>query len=201
MGTYMAAYIEVDHSEGSPPFTDPMQVYSLTQGSFAFRKDYDVFDALAGGRDAAMAPEDREPSCAPLFAPRGLPSPCSLAVGWDYFRLVADPPVLPDRHFWPEWRCVSSAVAAQWLQKEGCHEAKFVQWFNCEPEGRVWRVVSVPGRYNASWLLLDEFDAALKHHGLDLTMLPVEHRIIRAALSQLAERHGPARVRLVVWFS
>src|SRR5262249_33711861 len=66
VGTYMSAYVEVDHGEGSPPFSDPMQVHSLTEGSFAFNKDYEVFDALAGGRDAAMAPEDRDPSRSPL---------------------------------------------------------------------------------------------------------------------------------------
>lgn len=197
----MSAYVEVDRGAGSPPFTDPVPVHSLTEGSFAFGKDYVVFDALAGGRDASMAPEDRDPGAAPLIAPRGMPSPCSPPVGWDYFRLVADPPALPDRSFWPEWRCVSSAVAAEWLRDRGSHEAEFFQWFNCEPGGRVWRVVSVPGLYNASWLRPDEFDAALRHHGLDLAALPVEYRIIRTALSQLGEQHGQDRVRLVVGFS
>lgn len=201
MGTYMSAYVEVDRGVGWPPFTDPVQVHSLTEGSFAFGQDCDVFDALAGGRDAAMAPEDRDPRAAPLIAPRGMPSPCSPSVGWEYFRLVADPPVLPDRYFWPEWGCVSSAVAAEWLRGKGCHEAEFFQWFNCEPKGRVWRVVSVPEHYNASWLRPAELDAALKHHGLDLARLPAEYRIVRMALSQLGEQHGQERVRLVVWSS
>jgi hypothetical protein len=77
----MSAYIETDQGERSPPFSDPVRVRSLTDGSFAFGKDYEVFDALAGGRCAAMAPEDQDPSRAPLFAPRGIPSPCSLVVG------------------------------------------------------------------------------------------------------------------------
>jgi hypothetical protein len=201
MGTYMSAYIEVDDGAPSPPFSDPMQILSLTEGSFSFGKDYEVFDALAGGRDAAMAPEDRDPRRAPLFAPRGMPSPCSQSVGWDYFRLVAEPPNMPNCYFWPEWRCVSPALAAEWLRAKGCHEAEVLQWFNCEPEGRVWRVVSQPGLYNASWLRLDEFDAALKHHGLELAALPVEYRIIRSALAQLVEQYGPKRVRLVIWFS
>ena len=201
MGTYMSAYVEVDHGDGSPPFADPVQIHSLTEGSFVFCKDYEVFDALAGGRDAAMAPEDRDPNRVPLFAPRGMPSPCSLDVGWDYFRLIADPPRLPNHHFWPEWRWVSAAVAAEWLQDQGCHEAEFLQWFNCGPGGRVWRVVSAPGLYNASWLRLDEFDAALEYHALDLMTLPVEYRILRAVLSLLVEQHGRERVRLVIWFS
>lgn len=200
MGTYMSAYIEVDHGDRSPPFSDPVQVHSLTEGSFAFDKDYEVFDALAGGRDATMAAEDRDPSRAPLFAPRGMPTPCSPAVGWAYFYLVAEPTNLPNRYFWPEWRCVSPPVAADWLRNKGCHEAEFFQWFNCEPQGRVWRVVSEPGLYNASWLRLDEFDAALKHRGLMVVALPVEYRIIRAALLQLTDQYGQERVRLVVWF-
>jgi hypothetical protein len=69
----MSAYIEVDKGEGSPTFADPRQVFSLTEGSFWFGKDYEVYDALAGGRDAALAPEDRDPSRAPLIAPRGMP--------------------------------------------------------------------------------------------------------------------------------
>jgi hypothetical protein len=198
----MSAYVEVDYGERWPPFSDPVQVHSLTEGSFAFGKDYEVFDALAGGgRDASMALEDRDPRRAPLIAPRGMPSPCSPAVGWEYFRLVAEPPNLPNHHFWPERRCVSPAVAAEWLGNKGCHEARIFQWFNCEPEGRVWRVVSAPGLYNASWLRLSEFDAALKQHGLRLAALPVEHRISRAALSVLGDRHGLERARLVAWFS
>ncbi len=200
MGTDMSAYIEVDYGKDAPPFSDPMQVYSLTNGSFVV-EGYAVFDALAGGRDAVMAPEDRDPNRAPLFAPRGMPAPCSAAVGWDYYRLIADAPDLPNRYFWPAWRCVSSDVAADWVQKEHCHEAEFVQCINCGPEGRVWRVVSAPGHYNASWLRLDEFDSALKHHGLDLVALPVEYRIIRGALSELVKVYGLERARLVVWFS
>jgi hypothetical protein len=92
-------------------------------------------------------------------------------------------------------------VAEDWLTKEGCHEAEFVQWFNCGPKHRVWRVVSAPGLYNASCLRLDEFDDSLKHHSLDLKDLPVEYRIVRAAMSMLVDEHGPERVRLVVWFS
>ncbi len=184
------------------PFTCRLpHVHSLTEGSFAFGKDYEVFDALAGGRDSAMALQDREPTRAPLLAPRGMPSPCSPAVGWDYFRLVAEPSDLPDRHFWPPWRRVSPREAAEWLQDMRCHEAEFFQWYNCEPEGRVWRVVSAPGLYNASWLRLDEFDAALKHQGLALARLPIEYRILRTALSLLVEQHGQERVRLVIWFS
>jgi hypothetical protein len=197
----MSAYVEVDHGESLPAFCDPVKVYSLTEGSFTFDKDYEVFDALAGGRDATMAPEDRDPSRVPLFATRGMPSPCSLTVGRDYYRLVADPPDLPDRHFWPQWGCVSSAVAAEWVRDKGCGEAEFLQWFNCVPENLLWPVVSVPGVYNATWLRPDEFDAALRHHGLKLARLPAVYRIIRSALALLSEQHGSERVRLVLWFS
>ena len=57
----MNAYVELDYDKRSQPFTDPTQVYSLTNGSFALDKGYQVFDALAGGRNSVMAPEDQDP--------------------------------------------------------------------------------------------------------------------------------------------
>ena len=71
MGTYMSAYVEFDDASSSPPFSDPAQVRSLTAGSFGFGKDYEVFDALAGGRDSAMAIEDRDPSLCATVSPSG----------------------------------------------------------------------------------------------------------------------------------
>lgn len=201
MGTYMSAYIEVDYGRQATPFSDPVKVHSITDGSFSFDKSYDVFDALAGGRYAQMAPEDRDSRAAPLIPARGMPSPCSAAVGWDYFRLVAEPPHLPDPHFWADYRVVSSHTAEEWLQHEHCHEAEFFQWFNCKPPGQTWRVVSAPGLYNASWLTLHDLDASLAHHGLNLETLPVQFRVLRSCLCLLVEEYGMDRVRLVVWFS
>lgn len=202
MGTYMSAYIEIDYGKQLLPFSDWKQVHSLTEGSFTFDKDYEVFDALAGGREDSAPPEDRDPNRAPLFAPRGMPSPCSQAVGWNYFYLITESSDLPNEHFWPAWRCVTPEMAAAWVRDRGCHEAEFLQWIACwPPEGRTWRVVSAPSQYNASWLNADEFDAALAHHGLELQKLPVEYRILRSALSLLIETHGQQRVRLIVWFS
>src|SRR5262249_40529863 len=160
-----------------------------------------VFDALAGGRNSAMSPEDQEPASIPLIPPRGMPTPCSAAVAQDYYYIVAEATEPPDHYVWPAHRCVLPPVAEGWLTKAGSHEDEFVQWFNCGPKRRVWRVVSAPGLYNASWLRLDEFDLSLKHHSLELKNLPVEYRIIRAAMSMLVDEHGPERVRLVVWFS
>jgi hypothetical protein len=201
MGTYMSAYIEVDHGNQSQPFSDPMQIYSFTEGSFVFGKDYDVFDALAGGREAKLAPEDREGTHVPLFTPRGMPSPCSSAVGWNYFYLVAEEHDLPNEYFWPKWRCIPPAVAAEWLQDKGCHESTFLQWINWGPGERIWKVVSEPETYNASWLWLHEIEAAVTYHGLEWSRLPVEYSILNSAMSLLLNQHGPNRVRLVIWFS
>jgi hypothetical protein len=201
MGTYMSAFIEVDHSNGLLRFSDPVQIYSLTEGSFSFGKDYEVFDALAWGRDSQMSPEDRDPARRPLIAPRGMPSPQSLVVAESYFYLVAAPPDLPDPHFWPAHRCVAPGTAEEWARQRGVVTSEVVQWFNCGPRDRTWQVVAEPGLYNASWLLLPEFDVALAHHRLRLEELPAEYSIVRQALALLGQQHGEERVRLVVWFS
>jgi hypothetical protein len=201
VGTYMSGYLEIDYGDHTPPFSDPVRIHSLTEGSFSFGKDYDVFDALGDGRNGAMRLEDRDPECVPLISPKGMPSPCSLEVGWDYFYLVADQSDLPNPGFWPQTRCVPPAVAESWLREKGSHEAEFFQWYNCPAEGRRWRVISDPVNYNASWLKLDEFDAALAHHNLNLADIPIEYRVIRTAFSQLVEKYGSDRVRFVIWFS
>jgi hypothetical protein len=202
MGTYMSAFIEVDHSESSRPFSDPTQIFSLTEGSFSFGKDYDVFDALAWGRDSQMAVEDRDPRRRPLIAPRGMPSPQSSDVAWDYFYLINESNELPNKYFWPAHRCVSQAIADKWIRERGVSESEVVQWFNCGGQDRIiWRAIAEPGLYNASWLLLSEFDASLAHHNLRLGELPTEYSILHQALSLLVQGHGPERVRLVLWFS
>ncbi len=131
-----------------------------------------------------------------------MPSPQSLDVAWDYFYLIAESDDLPNRHFWPVDRCVSQQTADKWIREGGVGESKVVQWFNCGERDRIiWKVVAEPGLYNASWLLLSEFDASLTHHNLRLTELPTEYNILYQALSLLGQRHGPERVRLVLWFS
>lgn len=200
MGTYLSAYIEVDNSRAPEPFRDPTQVFSLTEGSFAFDKAYEVFDALAGGREAKMAREDLDPDRVPLFAPRGIPSPCSLDVARGYYFLVARESEAVPAWFWPAHRRVTPDRAAEWVRDRGSHRGEVFQETNGSETGRPWPVVSEPGLYNASWLGPDEFDAALAHHRLELPALPVEFRILRSALGLLAGEHGPARVRLVVWF-
>jgi hypothetical protein len=202
MGTYMSAYLEVDHGIDLAPFTDPTQIYSLTDGSFSFNKDYEVFDALAHGRSILYPVEDQDPKHRPLFAARGMPMPCGPEVAHDYYRLVAEPPDLPNDYFWPNDRCVSPAQASEWLRTGKCHESEAFQHFNCPPCGPLWwPVVSTPGLHNASWLRLDEFDTSLAHHGLELSALRVEYRVLRAAFSLLVDEYGLSRVRLVLWFS
>lgn len=201
MSTCMSAFIEINYGRDSPPFSDSVQIYSLTEGSFVLGKDYEVFDALAWGRDSQMAPEDRDPGRRPLVAPRGMPSPQSLTVAQNYFYLVTPPTDFPDHCFWPAHRCITPVTAAEWVKRHGVAESQVVQSFNCGPQPRRWRVVAEPGLYNASWLSLPEFDAALSHHRLRLKELPVEYSILYQALSLLGQRHGTDRVRLVVWFS
>lgn len=201
MGTYLSAYIEVDYTHAPEPFRDPTQIFSLTEGSFVFDKAYEVFDALAGGREAKMAAEDLDPDRVPLFAPRGIPSPCSLDVACGYYFLVARESKAVPAWFWPAHRRVTPHRAAKWVRDGASHRGEAFQQAMGGEAGRQWPVVSQPGLYNASWLRPDEFDAALAHHRLELTTLLVEFRIVRSALGLLAGEHGPSRVRLVVWFS
>jgi hypothetical protein len=112
VGTYMATFIEVDHGDRQPPFSDPVQIHSLVDGPFNVDRAYDVFDALAGGRESQMAPEDRDAHRLPLIPPRGMPEPCSASVAQNYFYLVCEPADPPDRHVWPAWRCVTPAEAS-----------------------------------------------------------------------------------------
>lgn len=62
MGRHLSAYIEVDHGDCSPPFSDPDQIFSLTEGSFVFDKAYAIFDAIAGAWEGA----ERYALCMPL---------------------------------------------------------------------------------------------------------------------------------------
>ena len=199
MATYMYPFTEIDYGDGLPPFSDVQQIFSLTEGSFNVH-DYTLFDALAGGREDSLAPEDRDPARRPKFAPRGIPTPRSLAVSQCFLYLIDDPIDVsgaPDRHFWPADRCVDPDEADEWVKK-GSVRTEVVQWFN---GNRVWPAVSEPIFYNATWLWLSECDEAIKHHGLSLDALPVEYVIIREALRRIEERYGQQRARLVVWFS
>lgn len=198
VGTYMAAFIEVDHGDGQPPFSDPVTIHSLVDGPFNLDRAYDVFDALAGGRHSHMAPVDRNARRLPLIPPRGMPEPCSASVAQYYFYLVCESADRPNRHVWPEWRCIAPAEAAGWVRDRRSHEANFRSWFN---GNRTWRVVSQPENYGASWLSFADVEASLRHHELTWDSIPVCYRIIRSAMAQLVEEHGASRVRLVVWFS
>ena len=194
----MAAFIEVDRGDGQPPFADPVQIHSLVDGPFNLARAYDVFDALAGGRESQMRPEDRDARQLPLIPSRGMPEPCSSSVAQNYFYLVCEPADPPNRHVWPAWRCITPAEASAWVRDKGSHDASFVQWFN---GSRTWRVVSEPQNCGASWLSLAEVEASLRHHKLAWDSIPVCYRIIRSAMAQLVEERGASRVRLVVWFS
>ncbi len=194
----MATFIEVDCGQGQPPFSDPVQIRSLVGGAFNLPRAYEVFDALAGGREAQMRPEDRDPRLLPLIPPRGMPEPCSDSAAQSYFYLICEPADRPDRNVWPPWRFVTPAEASDWVRKRGSHEASFLQWVNGD---RTWRVASAPENYSATWLSLEEVDASLSHHGIAWDSIPVEYRIIRSAMAQLVDQYGMSSARLIVWFS
>ncbi len=101
-------------------------------------------------------------------------------------------------------------VAEEWVRSKDCSKSTMIQWINVpraatkggklSPDELTWPLVSEPGLRTASWLRLDEFDAALRHRNLNLAELHVGYAIVRNAMSLVAERRGIERVRLVVWF-
>jgi len=206
----MWGFVEVDHSDSESPFTQTASIFSVTEGSFEFDGEYDAFDALAGGREAKTSPEDRDPGRQPLIKPRGMPNPRSVAVAWSYFKIVAEPSNLPNYRFWPSHRCVTPAIADQWVREQGSELSAVIQWFNVppnkgtrRPSGETeleWPAVSEPHYHSASWLHLDEFDAALEHHRLKLADLPLGFSIVRNAMALATERYAADRVRIVIWF-
>ena len=198
MGTDMEVQLEMDESNEEPAFSAARSIHSLTTGSFLVDRDYSIFDALAGGRDSVLPHQDRDPRSAPLFAPRGLPNPCSISVARSYYFLVAKPNDPPNCQFWEPHRCVTPETAKEWLRYEGCHEGKVVQWINGD---RTWRVVSGPGNYNATWLSFDEANASLKHHGLTWDSSPITFRALRDAMACLVREYGSPRVRMTLWFN
>lgn len=201
MGTHIVVFIEIDFGGVVPPFSDPTQIYSLTEGSFLLDRDYRLFDALAGGRSHLLSHEDRDADRIPLISPRGVPSPCSLVVASNYYRLILAPDDrLPDRHFWDKEKCIPSTVADQWTQAGQSIRATVLQWVNSDVEGRTWPVVSLPHLSSPGWLKLDEVDRSLKHHGLDLSETVSTFRILRSAMKSAIEEHHNDRVRLVFWF-
>lgn len=220
MGTSMKAYIEFDCSAVAPPFTDAMQILSLTEGAFSLSRDYLVFDALAGGRQARMAPEDQNPDNTPKYAPKGMPVPQSIEVAQDFFRLVANPEHPPNHYFWPAHRCISTAEAREWMRESECFQSTVIQTVNClgfDPchymadddlapviveHGQIrWHVVAEREFYNPTWLCLEDLDDSLAHRGLELGSIPVEYLILRNSMATLVEKYSRERVRLVIWFS
>jgi hypothetical protein len=147
MGTDIHAFVEIDNGDRGPPFSETRTIVSVTRGSFQIGGGYEAFDALAWGRAAAMAPEDRDPSLIPLIAPRGMPNPRSVAVAWNYFYLVAPPSDMPNRWFWPQDRCVTPDVAEEWVRSKDCSKSTMIQWINVPRQrlkgGKLWFIREV----------------------------------------------------------
>ena len=122
-----------------------MKIWSLTHGSFALGKDYEVFDAIGHGREAGYAPEDQDPTHVPKFPPRGMPMHCSPEVAEEFFMLVVPTGERPNPYFWPLHRCVDPVTAGDWVRQHGVLESEVIQWFNCDGRGDItWRVVAEP---------------------------------------------------------
>lgn len=200
MGTNIQSFIEIDYCQEPISFSVPEQIFSLTEGPFILDREYELFDALAGGRNSFMDTHDRDPSREPLISPRGVPTPCSLTIAQHYYSLIADAKCLPNEHFWPSDRCVPQDVAAEWIKSSSSVQATVHQWFNCNSNGQTWSVVSNPGLRAASWLTLDEFDKSLELQRILLKDCDATFRVFRSTFAAAVDEFGTNRVRIVVWF-
>lgn len=88
MGTDIHAFIELDYSNKEPAFTDKEQIYAFNFGELLISRDYDLFNALADGRNCHLDEENIVKHC--LYAPRGIPKHYSVAVSNRYFHFVDD---------------------------------------------------------------------------------------------------------------
>src|SRR5215467_1354959 len=115
MGTDIHAFVECADPDDGRAFSGTPEWPAYLLGSFNLLRDYELFDALADGRNSLMRPEDVGKRA--LFPPRGVPPDISLEAAREYYDLVVGRD-LPDPRFWPRHGCVSLEDARPRL-KEG----------------------------------------------------------------------------------
>lgn len=195
MGTDIHLYVEYDVScrpgwwrHVIPVIKEPVAAFSqeefikpFADGEFLIPRDYDVFTALAGVR---WAEGDREP----LYPPRGFPETASSDVLCKYYCYVLDADeqeLSPDRE-----------IRRQDAEKYVATHHSHYRDHPIKPNG----FVSDPNAHTPTWLLADEFRAALAHHAIDPFESSFELGIIQQTLDELDARCGAGRARVVFWF-
>ncbi len=163
------------------PFGPDAEPYALSYGVFDIARNYALFAALAGVRNAGGVP--------PLFPARGIPSNCSGVVFHRFHLHVQDRG--NDERPWSRgiWRDEAKALidrgkaVSLGVRKSGDPEA-----------------ITDPAYHSASWLTRDEIVRCLRHADFDPAELCVGFRIVLDALRTLDAEYGAGHSRIVFAF-
>ena len=109
MGTDLHAFIELDCSQKESAFTDKEQIYAFNFGELPISRNYDLFNALADGRNCHLDRADIIEHC--LYDPRGIPKYHSVAVSNRYF-------------------CIVLSTMTDWEHELGIGRTRLVFWFD-----------------------------------------------------------------------
>ncbi len=199
MGTDIHLFLETDYSDESPAFGSSAGIRSFAKAELFVRRNYGVFDALAGTRSRSVGHVDE---CRRLFPSRGIPEPVSDAVYYRYFRLVnvanyADIAYDAESLSHWVWPSVSPSAAEEWIKAGLSHYAPE----RCNLVDRPARPrVSHPDWHSSSWLFPDEMSRALEYASVKLTDSDWEFQLVLRLASEIEANRGDGRVRFVFWF-
>lgn len=179
MGTDIHAFVEFDISQDEP-FSVAENVRSLSSAELFLRRDYKLFDLLAGGRACV----DGRTWFKPMFPPRGLPMNCTREVVRRY-GVTIDANCNLSQCCIPVPEIPRSRIADFLEKAKPLSEVDGSQLF----ENQNWR--------NPSWLLLCELKDILAGNA---EIKPSTFLAILAAMETLESEYGEHRTRLVFWF-
>jgi len=197
VGTDIHALIEFDRSTAERPFSDGREIVPYNTATLRIPRNYAIFNALAGARDAIVAG-----IAAPCpIPPRGLPRPLSDVVEANFYLWV-----VPD---------IDPALAAA----SDCLESPLPLIRTSDVERLGLRTERVPTRrldraaagitaerapnpdfHSTSWLFRDEIVRCLELCSIQPSSVSLPFRATLSVLSQFEHELGKHRARMVFWF-
>ena len=186
MGRDIHLYLETD-SKSTSGFGEPE---SFAADRVWIPRSYRLFQALGGlervdFRVCSFTPGEPRP----IFAPRGLPDPCSDPVSRQYYLPIRFP---DEDDPWGPFDVASPEQAARWVESG-------VSIFADSPV-RQNSLVSNPDWHTPSWLFEREVTAALAGCAYPEDELSLEFRAVLHLLRFFDQQLGPDRARIVFWF-